>query len=468
MSRITSLMDTGKRSMMNSQTALQTAGHNIANKTTEGYSRQRVDIESMSSFTEGQLRVGMGARAAQVSRINNPYIEKQIQRESAQMSYHESRADALARVEDIFNEQSNKGLNQYLTDFFNSWRELSNSPESLASRTMVKESSQALAKDFNRVDKQLTGVQNDIDGQIMSHIDQVNQYTKEIASLNEKIQSVEMQGIPANDDRDRRDLLLKKLGEKINITFAEGTDTQVTVTAGKTALLVSGFESNDLKCYTTGERDRLEIFFKGTSSPRKITEQITGGVIGGGLEVRDHIIEDAKLATDKMAYTLAKEVNRAHIEGYDRNGKKGILFFEMPERVSGAAAAMTVNETILRDPGKISAGMRLNAPSDNSVANVVTSLQNHQLMDDGGATLDDYYNSQVGKIGVVAQRAMKTQEAQKSIVAQLTNIRESISGVSLDEETTKMIEFQKAYDASARLIRTSDELFDTVLNIKRM
>jgi flagellar hook-associated protein 1 FlgK len=461
-------MDTGKRSMMNSQTALQTAGHNIANKTTEGYSRQRVDIESMSSFTEGQLRVGMGARAAQVSRINNPYIEKQIQRESAQMSYHESRADALARVEDIFNEQSNKGLNQYLTDFFNSWRELSNSPESLASRTMVKESSQALAKDFNRVDKQLTGVQNDIDGQIMSHIDQVNQYTKEIASLNEKIQSVEMQGIPANDDRDRRDLLLKKLGEKINITFAEGTDTQVTVTAGKTALLVSGFESNDLKCYTTGERDRLEIFFKGTSSPRKITEQITGGVIGGGLEVRDHIIEDAKLATDKMAYTLAKEVNRAHIEGYDRNGKKGILFFEMPERVSGAAAAMTVNETILRDPGKISAGMRLNAPSDNSVANVVTSLQNHQLMDDGGATLDDYYNSQVGKIGVVAQRAMKTQEAQKSIVAQLTNIRESISGVSLDEETTKMIEFQKAYDASARLIRTSDELFDTVLNIKRM
>jgi flagellar hook-associated protein 1 FlgK len=371
-------------------------------------------------------------------------------------------------VEDIFNEQSNKGLNQYLTDFFNSWRELSNSPESLASRTMVKESSQALAKDFNRVDKQLTGVQNDIDGQIMSHIDQVNQYTKEIASLNEKIQSVEMQGIPANDDRDRRDLLLKKLGEKINITFAEGTDTQVTVTAGKTALLVSGFESNDLKCYTTGERDRLEIFFKGTSSPRKITEQITGGVIGGGLEVRDHIIEDAKLATDKMAYTLAKEVNRAHIEGYDRNGKKGILFFEMPERVSGAAAAMTVNETILRDPGKISAGMRLNAPSDNSVANVVTSLQNHQLMDDGGATLDDYYNSQVGKIGVVAQRAMKTQEAQKSIVAQLTNIRESISGVSLDEETTKMIEFQKAYDASARLIRTSDELFDTVLNIKRM
>ncbi|MNT78731.1 Flagellar hook-associated protein 1 [compost metagenome] len=89
-------------------------------------------------------------------------------------------------------------------------------------------------------------------------------------------------------------------------------------------------------------------------------------------------------------------------------------------------------------------------------------------MDGGTATMDDFYNTQVGQVGALTQRAIKAQESQKNMMSQLTNIRESISGVSLDEETTKMIEFQKAYDASARLIRTADEMFDTVLNLKRL
>ena len=88
-------------------------------------------------------------------------------------------------------------------------------------------------------------------------------------------------------------------------------------------------------------------------------------------------------------------------------------------------------------------------------------------MQDGSTTIDDYYSSQVGQVGVVAQRSLKSYESQQNIVSQLSNIRESISGVSLDEETTKMIEFQKAFDASARLIRTADEMFDTVLSLKR-
>lgn len=469
MSKISAMMDTGKRSLMNSQTSLQTVGHNIANKSTEGFSRQRVELTSNVPMTEGNLQIGMGARASVVTRVNNPWLEKQIQKEGTNMGFQDSRADGLARVEQVYNEQNNKGLNQYLTDFFNSFRELSNNPESLASRTLVRESAAALGKDFGRVVGQLRAVQEDLDGQIKTTVEEVNQISKEIASLNEKIQMIEVQKTPANDERDRRDLLLKKLGEKIDVTWAENKEGMVSVTAGRTAILVSGTGSAELKVEDSGKGNRVNVVFEGSSGiAANITGQITGGRIGGALDVRDHVIEDLLGHVDQMAYTLAKEVNTAHIEGFDKSGRKGVLFFDMPESVEGAASAIALNKTIFNDVGRIAAGAQPGAAGDNTVANVISSLQYRQVMSDGTATLDDYYNTQVGQMGAIAQRAVKSQESQKNVMSQLTNIRESISGVSLDEETTKMIEFQKMYDASARLIKTADEMFDTVLSLKRL
>lgn len=470
MGKISAMMDMGKRSLQNSQTALQTVGHNIANKSTEGYSRQRVEIVANAPIGEGNLQIGTGAKAGSVTRTNNPWLEKQIQRENTGLGFTDARAEALARVENVYNEQMNKGLNQYLTDFFNAFRELSNNPESLTSRTIVREAAISLSNDFKRVTDQLQEVQNDLDGQIKTVVDEVNQMSKEIASLNEKIQMIEVQGVPANDERDRRDLLLKKMGEKMEISWAESKDGNLTITAGSTAILVSGSTANDIMARHTDDRDRVEVFYKATEqgTPANITKQLKGGRIGGALEIRDKVIEDLMGNVDKMAYTLAKEVNKAHIEGVDRHGKQGILFFEMPENEKGAAQVLKLNQTIANDVGRIAAGSRDSAPGDNTISNMIAALQYRPVMDEGSATLDDFYNTQVGQIGTIAQRALKTQEAQKNIISQLTNIRESISGVSLDEETTKMIEFQKAYDASARMIRTADEMLETVLNLKRL
>jgi flagellar hook-associated protein 1 len=122
MSKIHSMLDVGKRSMMNSQTALQTVGHNIANKSTEGYSRQRVEIQSNTPENHGRYQVGMGARTATINRINNPYLEKQIGEESANLGFLGGQSDALMRVEQVYNEQLKKGLNNYIGEFFNSFR----------------------------------------------------------------------------------------------------------------------------------------------------------------------------------------------------------------------------------------------------------------------------------------------------------------------------------------------------------
>lgn len=462
--------------MMNSQTALSTAGHNIANKSTEGYSRQRVEMLTNEPVGEGKLRIGMGARAGLVTRTNNPYLERQLEREGTSLGYLDSRSELLGRVEEVYNEQVNKGLNHSLGQFFNSFRELSNNPESLATRTQVKESALGVANDFKKVHEQLTQIQADGDFRVTTKIAEVNQLTREIANINEKIQSVELGGVPANDERDRREVLLKQLGEKINIRYAESKkDGQLTITAGSTAVLVSGQSQRDLIALASPERDgkgegAVDIFYKSTenSTPVRVTEQLNGGEIGGILDVRDKVVGSLKEGVDEVAYQLATEVNRTHVQGFDRSGRTGNLLFEQPADTHEAALRMQVSRGVLSDVGRIAAAAEPGAAGDNRIANILSGLEYKQVMDGGTSTFNDFYASMVGKVGIEAQRANSAHESQKDVVGQLKNLRESISGVSLDEETTKMIEFQKAFDASARLIKTADEMLDTVLRLKQM
>ena len=474
MSRIWSMMDVGKRSMANSQTALQTVSHNVANKSTEGYSRQRVDMKANEPIGLGATRIGTGARPGVIGRTNDGYLEKQIEREGNALGSMEARADLLGRVEQVYNEQVNKGLNQFMTEFFNSFRELSNNPESLASRGLVKDNAEFLTKDFGRVQTQLQEIQKDADFRITNDITEVNHLTREIAELNQKVQVVEMQGGPANDERDRRDLLIKKLSEKVNIRYGEGKDGQVTITAGNNAVLVSGTSHRDLYVAATpsekGKREgNVEIFYKPTdgSSPINVTRQIHSGEIGGLLNVRDQVINGLTEKLDLLAYSLAKEVNAAHMQGFDRKDRTGNLFFENLQGPEGAASKIRVTEEILSDVGRIAAAEGPNSPGDNRVANVISALEYKQCMDND-ATFDSFYGSVIGQIGIETARANSARDSQKDSIAQLKNIRESISGVSLDEETTKMIEFQKSFDASARLIRAADEMMDTVLSLKRL
>lgn len=474
--KIHGMLDVGKRSLANSQTALQTVGHNIANKSTEGYSRQRVEIQSnVPVDKDGKVRVGMGAKASAVTRINNPYLEKQIGKEQSNLGFMNGKMDALSRVEQVYNEQMNKGLNHFMGEFFNSFRELANSPESHATRSLVAETANYLTKDFKRVNTQLKEIQKDIDFQVETQVNEVNNMAAEVAELNQKIQMVEMTDGLANDERDRRDLLVKKIGEKINIQAAEGKDGSVTIRVGDTGILVAGSEAKKLSTGATPENDRkgegnVDVFYHNSdkSTPVNMTAQLKGGSIGGLLEVRDEVIGGLLRDTDQIAYNLATEVNSIHSMGVDGANKFGFNFFEQPSTIKNASANLAISKDVLDNPARIASAAAQNSPGDNRVANAISNLQFEKIMGEGQSTLDDFYNGIVGKVGVMTQRADLAQKSQTDILKNLNNVRESISGVSLDEETTKMIEFQKSFDASARLIRTADEMFDTVLNLKRM
>jgi flagellar hook-associated protein 1 FlgK len=473
MSKVSSVMNMGQRSMMNAQTGLQTVSHNIANKNTEGFTRQRLEVQATAPTEMGRVQIGTGSKTTAVTRTNNPHLEKQIQGEQMKMGFEEGKMAHLNRVENIFNEQVNKGLNHFMGEFFNAFRELSNTPESLPVRTQVKESASNLAQDFKRVNEQLKGIQGEVDTEITGEIGEINRITEEIASLNQKVESIEITGAQANDHRDRRDLLLKQLGEKINIKSTEIEGGKVNVSAGGTIVLVSGYDSAILSAHDTPEKGNKregnkDIFFKLSkdSTEFNVTNQITGGKLGGMLDVRDKVINGMLEKVDKLAYTMAESVNEVHQMGYDQKSRPAVGFFKMEGEERDFSARIDVSDTIKKDVSFIAAGLMPDAPADNRIANVISSLQYKPLLN-GKDTLDDYYHGVVGELSMVTKKAKSTVENQAEALSQLKNLRESISGVSIDEETVKMIEYQKAFDASAKLIKTADEMLDTVINLKR-
>ncbi|WP_409479175.1 flagellar hook-associated protein FlgK [Pseudobdellovibrio sp. HCB154] len=472
MAKIHGMMDIGRRAMALNQTAIQTTSHNITNKSTEGYSRQTVDFSTNPSVGEGKFQIGTGARLANISRVNNPWIEKQLEAQSSNFSRLDQKTQSLARLEATMNEQSVKGINAAIGNFFNSFRELANTPESVVARTQVREAGLGLVKQFQEAHHQILNAQTDMNKQIEYSVAEVNALAKELAITNEKIQRTEIGGAnTANDERDHRDALLKKLSEKIDISYAEDPKTgMINVTAGKAVILVTGTTSSQIK---TGRAPSGETMILHELSPGgsqvDITERFKQGQVGAAIEVRDVTTQSMIDGLNELAFNIANEVNRAHREGYDRQNVVGGNFFGLNNpNDSFDVSNWTVSQDIVKDVSRIAAASKPNAPGDNSVANVIHSLQSQRFMDDGKYSFDDFYNAKVSEIGILAQRANSEFDSQKNTLEQLQNIRESISGVSLDEEAAKLIEYQKSYEASARLVKTADEMFDTILNLKRL
>lgn len=470
MAKIHGLLDLGKRGLMINQSALQTTSHNIANRTTEGFSRQRVDIQTSPPIFEGQHRIGTGAMAGGISRSNNPWLEKQIEREGSNLAFAEGRATGLQKIESVLNEQTVKGLSGSISDFFNSFRELASNPESAVARTVVRDNSLAMISNFKNVDRQVDNITKELNSQIQAGVGEINQITKEIAKLNEKILSVEITGANANDERDRRDLLVKRLAEKVDINYSEDTKTgTLNITAGKTGVLVAGTSYEQLRTGRTAD-NKIQVLYELSDggSVVDITDQFKRGGLGGAIDVRDNLVTDIKSNIEALSYNISNEVNKAHMEGFDRNGQQGQMLFEIPQDGNFVIEDLKLNKSILDDASLIAAAAKPNSVGDNTTANVIHSLQFQALMDDGKYTFDDFYNSKVGQIGTLTQRENSAFETQKNIVDQLKNTREGVSGVNLDEEASKMIEFQKSFEASARIIKMADEMFDTVLSLKRM
>ncbi|SFE65015.1 flagellar hook-associated protein 1 FlgK [Thermoanaerobacter thermohydrosulfuricus] len=469
-------LEIAKTGLFVSQKALDVTGHNIANANTPGYTRQVVDMASIAPpttfgmYDQWGKAIGEGVKIQDIRQIRDQFLDNQFRRENKFLGEWETKAQVLAAVEDIFNEPSDSGINTVLNDFFNSLQELSKNPEILTVRAEVRERAIALADTFNTVYQHLYDKLNELNSTIQSRISEINSYADRISKLNNEIYRFELTGQTANDLRDQRNLLVDQLSKLVNITTYEDSNGNFRIDIAGQAL-VDGSTAFTMSMDSTGN---VVWDLTGTSvNP-------SSGILKGLLDMRDGDGTNGIKGVpyyinewNKLAYSIAKEINAVHESGYGLDGSHDIPLFGGFD-TTGAydskvqyAQLIKVSSQILASDGlqKIAAASDPNAlPGDNTNALQLIGLRDIPIQGLNGATFDDFARSLISNLGVDAQQANMMQQNQQVMVKQIDLNRQSVSGVSLDEEMTNMLKYQKSYAASARVITVMDELLDTLIN----
>jgi flagellar hook-associated protein 1 FlgK len=482
------LLNIGKSGLFTAKQSMSTTSHNIANANTDGFSRQEVRAQTSVTLPEGNYVLGTGTEVQSIKRAHDELVEKKLNNSITNSKYDSERTLQLTHVEEIFNEINSEGMNKVLNRFFNSMRELSNQPENETVRNVVRENAKIVIGDFRRIQSSLDDVRTSMHNKITLSVDEINGLTGAIAKLNKEIRVQEVSGGMANDLRDQRDRALRTLTEFFPITTHTDNHGQFVVNVDGVGSIVSGTLAQELKVGaqgadsgTSADKGSLEIFFASRPSV-SVSGALKGGTLGALLKTRNDEIVGLEKQIDELAHGLVHATNAIHRRGFANHpvpldemgnpvpgaaGKKvtGINFFKEPLDLKRAAEYIELSDEIAADINNIATALEPNKPGDNRVALAISKLQHEKVLGAGTTTFEEQYLKSVGNIGLQVGKSKVNEEQSAGILAQAKSFKERLAGVSLDEEAANMIRYQNAYEASAKVIRASDEMFKAVLNL---
>ncbi len=443
------------------QGAIQVTSNNIANASTSGYSREVAVFESSPSVTVGDITYGQGVTLAQVQGIRDNVVELGLQQGLAQQGQVNQYLSSMNQVQSLFNETQGVGLQTPLSNFFESFQNLSTDPTDTSLQQAVISAGQTLASAFNQAASGLSQVQSGLNEAIPQAVSQINQLTGQIAQLNGEVQSAQNSGANPNQLIDQRNNLIQQLSGLVGVNNVSSSDGAVTLTTSNGALLVAGQQSYNLTT-GSGTSGNVDVFSQGTD----ITESLTGGSLGGDIQARDgsNGVIAAEQSLDQLAYSVGTAVNSQQEAGYDSNGNPATNepFFTLPtDGSTGAAAEISV---ALTDPSQVAASSD-GTTGSNGNALALANIENQTLSGLGGQTATDYYSNFVSNIGTEVSQATNEQTAQNLVVEQLQNQQASVSGVSLDEESANLIQYQTAYSAAAQVVNVVSQLAQTAISL---
>ncbi len=449
-------LEIGKRALLSHQLSLQTIGHNIANVDTPGYSRQRVSLSATLPEVTAIGSIGTGVTALDIRQVRDLFLGQQYREAQKALGQWSYKNKTLTQIESLVNEPQDNALGAQLNSFWDAWTQLSTNADSPSSKANVVAEASKLVNGFHQLSQQLSDLRASIDSDIANVTNQINSLTGQIASLNQQIASSELGGTPANDLRDQRDKLTDDLSTLIDVRTVQKPNGSNLVYMGG-MVIVDGSDSFPVGVNVVNQKgvQTHEVVWKGT------TVQLTNlnGQLYGLLQSRDQLIPDYLDKLNTLARSLVDQVNTIHQTGHAVDGSDGVPFFD-PRYTD--AATLRVNDALINDSSLVVASQ--GTDSDNLIALQMAGLREAKVLNNGTVTLNEYYSSLVGKLGIESQESDSFAKNYELLVQQVDNSRQSVQGVSLDEEMTNMIQAQHAYDAAARVITTMDQALDTVIN----
>ncbi|PKR77983.1 flagellar hook-associated protein FlgK [Halalkalibacillus sediminis] len=502
-------LEVARRALFTQQSALHTTGHNISNANTEGYSRQRVNFEATSPFpTPGRNRpempgqLGTGVTAADIERVRDEFLDYQYRTENTKSGYWTERSSALSRMENIMNEPSESGLGEAMNQFWNSIQDVATNPEDGGARKVMQQRGVALADTMNYLHNSLSDVQGELKNQMDTGAKEVNALLTQIGDLNAQIARVEPNGYLPNDLYDKRDQLVDQLSEFVNvdvsyesngghskssamgqavITLVDNNGNDMT-TGGNPVELING--DNELKGFSfeysdenvsgvsVGDLNDGEVTNTDTIAAADFTST---GALQGLMHANGYVDENGDIKGDyadmisdlnTLAYEFATEFNNIHQSGYDLNGDAGVAFFDTTGLdATNAAANLDLTDSLKNNENLIAASNEPGGVAGNGEnALDLANIKDYSSGNLDGNSVSKFYEGMIGELGVKAQEANRLVNNSEGLKQSVENSRQSVSGVSLDEEMSNMIKFQHAYNAAARNMTAVDEMLDRIIN----
>jgi flagellar hook-associated protein 1 FlgK len=425
-------LQTSLRGLLTQQQALDVTGHNIANANTQGYSRQEAVLEPTRPYivpansvnTGAGAQLGSGVDVAAIRRVRDQFLDLQYRAQQMSLGDATARTTSLDQVEGAFAEPSDDGLAAQLSSFWDTWSDVANAPENAGARSALVTTAQTLTSSFRTISDQLTTVaqqaQDEFDA-ITGPSGDVANMASELAGLNRAIGDAVFRSQQPNDLMDRRDQLVDRLSQLAQVSVTDTGDSRWRIDFGGVTLVDPSTPTGYTWPQTLG--------------------RTPGGKLGALLDLASPTGPALSYRTqlDAVAADLVRSVNALHTS---------TPFFDPAGTTAATIAVVATTATVQTGSGT--------ASGENDVAQAIARLR-------GGST-DQLYQALVAQIGTESQAAVRAQSTAQSLVDSLDDRRQSVAGVSLDEEMTNLIRFQRGYQASARTMTTLDEMLDTLVN----
>lgn len=448
------------QSLRNFQRAIDTAGHNIANVNTRGYTRQTVDFSTMPSlnfYSNGTKQIGQGALISSINRIRDGYLDTSLNNALGQQGKYGTLAAGLQRIDNIYGEPSDTGISQALDRFFNSWSGLGSNPSGAAERSEVQLSGQILTDRIRGRYNDFSNLAANQTVQINSTVAQINNLGQQIAQLNRQIQTAAATNGPPNDLMDQRDLALSDLSKLVNIskeTFPDGS--YAVYAAGFT--LVQGGDSRQFP----STFDATAGTFTDGSITYNVRSGSLSGLLGGLNETQTQMTN-----LDNLANELRTQVNATHMTGTNALGNTGVNFFNdvlVPPQTGAIDFSLSVE--VKADPNAIAAGLTGDA-GDGSLAHLFAGMRDSTQVALGAKSFSKFFSDVVAKVANDGNYYKNAEMTESAVVTQIGEQQQAVSGVSIDDEMANLMKLQRSYQAAARALTLFDQVTEDLIGMLR-
>jgi len=473
---IGSVLNMARAGMNAQQAAVQTASQNIANATTVGYSKQTLQLATTYPTVFPYGSIGTGVSIVGITRSRDALLDASYRQSSGGAASAETTSSALGQVESVFGEPSDTGLSASLDKFWTAWSDLASDPSNAAAKSVVREAGNNVASTLNNFAAQIDQIDQSNREAMSNDVNQVNSITKQVAQLNNQIIAAESSGNEAPDLRDERDRLLDQLS-KI-------TGGQVIIrSSGNAAVYVGGrmiVDGSSVTPLVMNNTQPPTVTYAGSTTP---LAGVTGS-LGAEIDLSQNRLPAVMNKLDALAKSIVQTVNSIHTSGQIFSGTPPVAspagnFFDVTTPPpSGTdprltARGMRLSPTLVNGAAVAASGGAATGPGDNTAALALANLRTTAVSITSAngntttAALGDYFNSMVGDLATETQQATDDSSVMGTILASAGTRRDSVSGVSTDEELVSLIQHQHAYQAAARLVTVVDDMMQTLLDIGR-